>query len=67
MNYFITLPFENPAWSTFVWGGCGIGSPDRGESISCKMVGHIESILAIIKILAIIVLLSAQSETGSAW
>ncbi len=55
MNYFITLPFENPAWSTFVWGIVALALLTAVNLYHVKWFGHIESILAIIKILAIIV------------
>ena len=55
MNYFITLPFENPAWSTFVWGIISLALLTAVNLYHVKWFGHIESILAIIKILAIVV------------
>lgn len=55
MNYFITLPFENPAWSTFVWGVVALALLTAVNLYHVKWFGHIESILAIIKILAIVV------------
>lgn len=55
MNYFITLPFENPAWSTFTWGIVALALLTAVNLYHVKWFGHIESILAIIKILAIVV------------
>lgn len=55
MNYFITLPFENPAWSTFVWGIIALALLTAVNLYHVKWFGHIESVLAIIKILAIAV------------
>ena len=55
MNYFITLPFENPAWSTFTWGIIALFLLTLVNVYQVKWFGHIESILAIIKILAIAV------------
>lgn len=55
MNYFITLPFENPAWSTFVWGLVALILLTLVNVFQVTWFGHIESILAMIKILAIIV------------
>jgi AAT family amino acid transporter len=55
MNYFITLPFENPAWSTFVWGIIALALLTAVNLYHVKWFGHIESVLAIIKILAIVV------------
>lgn len=55
MNYFITLPFENPAWSTFVWGIISLALLTAVNLYHVKWFGHIESVLAIIKILAIVV------------
>jgi AAT family amino acid transporter len=55
MNYFITLPFANPAWSTFVWGVVALILLTLVNVYQVTWFGHIESILAIIKILAIVV------------
>ncbi len=55
MNYFVTLPFENPAWSTFVWGIIALALLTLVNVYRVKWFGHIESVLAIIKILAIVV------------
>lgn len=55
MNYFITLPFENPAWSTFVWGIVALFLLTLVNVYHVKWFGHIESIMAIIKVLAVIV------------
>jgi AAT family amino acid transporter len=55
MNYFVTLPFENPAWSTFVWGIVALTLLTLVNIYHVKWFGHIESVLAIIKILAIVV------------
>jgi len=55
MNYFITLPFENPAWSTFVWGIIALALLTLVNLYHVKWFGHIESVMAIIKILAITV------------
>lgn len=55
MNYFITLPFENPAWSTFTWGVVALALLTAVNLYHVKWFGHIESVLAIIKILAIVV------------
>ena len=55
MNYFITLPFENPAWSTFVWGIVALALLTLVNLYHVKWFGHIESVMAIIKILAIAV------------
>jgi AAT family amino acid transporter len=55
MNFFITLPFENPAWSTFIWGIVALALLTLVNIYHVKWFGHIESVLAIIKILAIIV------------
>ncbi|MBR0597602.1 amino acid permease [Sinanaerobacter chloroacetimidivorans] len=55
MNYFITLPFENEAWSTFVWGVVALALLTAVNLYHVKWFGHIESVMAIIKILAIAV------------
>lgn len=55
MDYFITLPFKNPVWSTFVWGIIALALLTLVNIFHVKWFGHIESVLAIIKILAIIV------------
>lgn len=55
MNYFITLPFENEAWSTFVWGIVSLALLTAVNLYHVKWFGHIESVMAIIKILAIAV------------
>jgi len=55
MNYFVTLPFGNEAWSTFVWGVVVLALLTLVNVYQVTWFGHIESILAIIKILAIIV------------
>lgn len=55
MNYFITLPFENEAWSTFVWGLVALILLTLVNVFQVTWFGHIESVLAMIKILAIIV------------
>jgi len=55
MNYFITLPFENPAWSTFVWGILALFLLTLVNVYHVKWFGHIESVMAIIKILAVAV------------
>jgi len=55
MNYFIVLPFANPAWSTFTWGIVTLTLLTAVNLYHVKWFGHIESVLAIIKILAIAV------------
>jgi Amino acid transporters len=55
MNYFITLPFANPAWSTFVWGVIALALLTLVNIYQVTWFGHIESVLAMIKILAIVV------------
>ena len=55
MNYFLTLPFANPAWSTFVWGLVSLALLTLVNVFHVKWFGHIESILAIIKILAVVI------------
>ncbi|HWQ79788.1 MAG TPA: amino acid permease [Anaerovoracaceae bacterium] len=55
MNYFIELPFNNPAWSTFVWGIVALFLLTLVNVYHVQWFGHIESVMAIIKILAIIV------------
>lgn len=55
MNYFITLPFENPAWSTFVWGIVALALLTAVNLYHVTWFGHIESVMAIIKILAVAV------------
>jgi AAT family amino acid transporter len=55
MNYFITLPFKNEAWSTFVWGIIALILLTLVNVFQVTWFGHIESVLAMIKILAIIV------------
>lgn len=55
MNYFITLPFENEMWSTFVWGIIALALLTAVNLYHVKWFGHIESVMAIIKILAIAV------------
>ena len=54
MNYFVELPFENPVWSTFVWGIIALGLLTAINLYQVTWFGHIESIMAIIKIFAII-------------
>ena len=55
MDYFVTLPFENEAWSVFVWGVLALALLTAVNLYQVKWFGHIESVMAIIKILAIIV------------
>jgi AAT family amino acid transporter len=55
MNFFVKLPFENPAWSTFVWGILALFVLTLVNVYQVRWFGHIESVLAIIKILAIAV------------
>lgn len=55
MDYFVKLPFENPAWSTFVWGIVALALLTLVNIYRVKFFGHVESIMAIIKILAIVV------------
>lgn len=55
MNFFITLPFENQIWSTFVWGIIALAILTAVNLYHVKWFGHIESVMAIAKILAIIV------------
>ena len=55
MNYFIKLPFHNQAWSTFVWGIVCLALLTLVNVYQVTWFGHIESILAIIKILAVAV------------
>lgn len=55
MNYFVTLPFANPAWSTFTWGVVALALLTAVNVYQVKWFGHIESILAIIKIGAVAV------------
>ncbi|MDD2483753.1 MAG: amino acid permease [Eubacteriales bacterium] len=54
MNYFVTLPFENQAWSTFVWGIITLAILTAVNLYHVKWFGHIESVMAIAKILAVI-------------
>ena len=49
MNYFIKLPFANPAWSTFVWGIIVLALLTLVNVCQVTWFGHIESILAMIK------------------
>jgi AAT family amino acid transporter len=55
MNHFVILPFKNPAWSTFVWGILALIILTAVNLYHVKWFGHIESIMAIIKIFAVIV------------
>ena len=55
MNYFVKLPFANPAWSTFVWGVLALTLLTAVNLYQVKWFGHIESVMAIAKILAVIV------------
>lgn len=55
MNYFVTLPFKNPAWSTFVWGLLALAILTAVNLYHVKWFGHIESVMAIVKILAVAV------------
>lgn len=55
MNYFVTLPFENPVWSTFVWGIIALALLTAVNLYHVKWFGHIESVMAILKILAVAV------------
>jgi len=55
MNYFVKLPFENEAWSTFVWGILTLAILTAVNLYHVKWFGHIESVMAIAKILAVIV------------
>lgn len=55
MNYFIELPFENPVWSTFVWGVIALALLTAVNLYHVKWFGHIESVMAIAKILAVAV------------
>lgn len=55
MNNFVTLPFKNPAWSTFVWGLLALTILTAVNLYHVKWFGHIESVMAIIKILAVVV------------
>ncbi|MGL4483730.1 MAG: amino acid permease [Anaerovoracaceae bacterium] len=54
MNFFIKLPFENPAWSVFVWGLIALALLTVVNIFQVSWFGQIESIMAIAKILAII-------------
>jgi AAT family amino acid transporter len=53
MNYFI--PFENEALGTFVWGVIALTLLTAVNLYHVKWFGHIESVMAIMKILAIAV------------
>lgn len=55
MNYFVTLPFGNPVWSTFVWGIVALALLTAVNLYQVTWFGHIESVMAIIKIFAIII------------
>jgi AAT family amino acid transporter len=55
MNYFVTLPFKNSAWSTFVWGVLALTILTAVNLYHVKWFGHIESVMAIVKILAVAV------------
>ncbi len=55
MNNFVTLPFKNPAWSTFVWGLLALTILTAVNLYHVKWFGHIESVMAIVKILAVVV------------
>lgn len=55
MNYFVKLPFENPAWSTFIWGIVALALLTLVNVYHVTWFGHIESVMAIIKILAVAV------------
>ena len=55
MNYFVELPFGNPVWSTFVWGIVALGLLTAVNLYQVTWFGHIESVMAIIKIIAIII------------
>ena len=55
MNYFYTLPFENQMWSTFTWGLVALLLLTLVNIYQVTWFGHIESIMAIIKIFAVAV------------
>ena len=55
MNYFYTLPFANPAWSTFVWGLVALALLTLVNVYQVTWFGHIESVMAMIKVLAVVV------------
>ncbi len=55
MEFFIKLPFENEIWGTFVWGIIALVVLTMVNLYHVKWFGHIESIMAIAKILAIAV------------
>lgn len=53
MNSFYTIPFKNNAWSDFVWGAVCLVLLTAINLYHVKWFGHIESVMAILKILAI--------------
>lgn len=55
MSYFVTLPFKNQAWSIFVWGILALALLTAVNLYQVKWFGHIESVMAMAKILAIVV------------
>lgn len=55
MNNFVEIPFKNPAWSTFVWGLLALAILTAVNLYHVKWFGHIESVMAIVKILAVVV------------
>ncbi|KAK8889165.1 lysine permease [Tritrichomonas musculus] len=54
MNYFYTIPFSNKAWSDFVWGIACLFILTLINLYHVKWFGYIESIMSIMKILAIV-------------
>lgn len=54
MNYFYTIPFDNKAWSDFVWGIICLFLLTLINLYHVKWFGYIESAMSIMKILAIV-------------
>lgn len=54
MNSFYTIPFSNKAWSDFVWGIICLIALTLINLYHVKFFGYIESVMSIVKILAIV-------------
>ncbi|EAY00449.1 Amino acid permease family protein [Trichomonas vaginalis G3] len=54
MNTYYTIPFKNPAWSDFVWGCICLVLLTLINLFKVKWFGHVESAMAIAKILVIV-------------
>lgn len=54
MNTYYTIPFKNRAWSDFIWGSVCLVLLTLINMFKVKWFGHVESAMAIAKILVIV-------------